>query len=159
MITRAATRVVTVYQNKGMLTPDCSLNSSQMRAWIYCTCVENMNASHCVFIDFGMLKVLQWRFHSPFFVCPCRDVLQNSQLLKVTNEDENKDTAYDQGLDSSQQARVAQSLQAHDYVRLSQSFSDRRLARIKNKLSNKDPLNSCPSGGNNGDDPRASLCQ
>ncbi|CAF91113.1 unnamed protein product [Tetraodon nigroviridis] len=40
----------------------------------------------------------------------------NSQLSKVTDEDENKDGAYDRGLDSSQQARVAQSLQAHDYA-------------------------------------------
>lgn len=58
--------------------------------------------------------------------------MQNSQLSKVTDEDDNKDTVYDRGLDSSQQARVAQSLQAHDYVRLAQSFSDWRPTHIKN---------------------------
>lgn len=107
-----------------------------------------------------MLKVLQWEISKPlFFDCSSCELLQNSQLSKVTDEDDNRDGSSELVLDSSQQARVAQSLQAHDYVRLSLSFSDGRLAHINNQLSNKDPLHSCTTGRNDGDDPRARLCQ
>ncbi|TWW68699.1 mitotic deacetylase associated SANT domain protein a [Takifugu flavidus] len=41
---------------------------------------------------------------------------KNSQLSKLPEADDHKDGASDRGLDSSHQARVAQSLQAHDYA-------------------------------------------
>lgn len=75
--------------------------------------------------------------------------MQNSQLSKLTEADDHKDGASDRGLDSSHQARVAQSLQAHDYVRMSHSFPD------WSELSNKDWFNSCTLGGDDGDDQRA----
>lgn len=51
----------------------------------------------------------------------CWASLQNSQLAKQTDEDNKGEmnVSYDQSLESSQQARVTQSLQAHDYVRMS----------------------------------------
>lgn len=78
-------------------------------------------------------------------------ILQNSQLSKLTEADDHKDGASDRGLDSSHQARVAQSLQAHDYVRMSRSFPD----WSPNEESNTDWFNSCTPGGDDGDDQRA----
>lgn len=46
----------------------------------------------------------------------CSASLQGSQQSKLTDEDDKKDISYELSHDSSQQARVAQSLQAHDYV-------------------------------------------
>lgn len=91
--------------------------------------------------------------------------MQNSQLSKLTDEDVNKDSAHNRGLDSIQKTSVSQSLQAHDYVRVSGSPSGWRLARIENEYinkrasSNKYSLNSCGPGGGDGDDPRAHNCQ
>lgn len=98
--------------------------------------------SAAVFVDFWNAEsVAMGDFKTPpfFFVCSSCDVLQNSQLSKVTDEDDNRDGSSELGLDSSQQARVAQSLQAHDYVRLSQSFPDGRLAHINNRFIQQRP--------------------
>lgn len=126
-----------------MLMSDCSVYGFQLWVWINCICVEDiLNAAQRLFLlIFGMLKVLQWEISKPplFFFCSSCDVLQNSQLSKVTDEDDNRDGSSELGLDSSQQARVAQSLQAHDYVRLSQSFSDGRLAHINNRFIQQRP--------------------
>lgn len=58
---------------------------------------------------------------------------QSSQQSKVTqgegDDDNKKDVSYDQSHESSQQARVAQSLQAHDYVSFIQ-FTARRLQKL-----------------------------
>lgn len=54
--------------------------------------------------------------------------LQGSQQSKLTHGetdgDDKKDVSYDQTHESSHQARVAQSLQAHDYVSISLHSSD-----------------------------------
>lgn len=46
-------------------------------------------------------------------------VTQSSQQSKLTDGDDKKDVSHSQSLKSSQEARVAQSLQAHDYVSVS----------------------------------------
>lgn len=43
-------------------------------------------------------------------------VLQSSQQVKLAEDDNKTNVSYEQSFESSQQARVAQSLQAHDYV-------------------------------------------
>lgn len=55
--------------------------------------------------------------HAIILVFFCCDSLQSSQQSKLTDEDDKKDVSHELSHESSHQARVAQSLQAHDYVR------------------------------------------
>lgn len=88
-------------------------------------------------------------------------------------DEEDKDVTYEKMQQSSeQQARVAQSLQAHDYVRVPPQFAHSLAAeQISStgataftsthmlKMTNLWPLIPGSSGGNDGDDPRAEHCE
>lgn len=89
-------------------------------------------------------------------------------------DEEDKDVTYEQMQQSSeQQARVAQSLQAHDYVRAPPQFAHSLVAEqvsstdvadftsthMLKKMTHLWPLIPGSSGGNDGDDPRAEHCE